>query len=148
MLLVMHSSPTIIEGGCHVDARGRISFVNGFTFEGVERFYWVQSAELGMQRGWVGHQREHKWFTAIVGEVQIAVVKPDHWATPSTDLPVSHFLLSASQPQVLYVPPGHATGSTNLCPDAILMVFSSGKIADAPTDDFRFPVSYWPLEKE
>ena len=29
--------------------------------------------------------------------------------------------------------------------DAILMVFSSGKIAEASSDDFRFPVSHWPL---
>ena len=57
--------PVLIEGACHVDARGSISFVNGFTFEGVQRFYWVQSAQVGMRRGWVGHQREHKSFTVV-----------------------------------------------------------------------------------
>ena len=119
--------------------------MNGFTFDGVDRFYWVQSAQVGMQRGWVGHQREHKWFTVVAGEVQVAVVKPDDWQSPSTDLPVARYVLSASRPQVLHVPAGHATGSISLTADAILMVFSSGTIADAPSDDFRFPVSQWPL---
>ena len=93
--------PVLLQGGCHVDARGSISFVNGFTFDGVERYYWLQSAEVGMQRGWVGHQREHKWFTVVAGEVQVAVVKPDDWQSPSTDLPVARYVLSASRPQVL-----------------------------------------------
>ena len=127
------------------EAEETVSFVNGFNFHGVERFYWVQSAEVGMQRGWVGHQREHKWFTVVAGEVQVAVVQPDDWQSPSTDLPVARYVLSAASPQVLHVPAGHATGIINLTADAILMVFSSGTIADAPSDDFRFPVSHWPL---
>ena len=120
--------------------------MNGFTFDGVERFYWVQSAQVGMQRGWVGHQREHKWFTVVTGEVQVAVVKPDDWQSPRSDLPVARYVLSAIRPQVLHVPAGHATGSINLSPNAIQMVFSSGTIVDARSDDFRFPVSQWPLE--
>ena len=31
-------------------------------------------------------------------------------------------------------------------PSSILMVFSSGTIADAPNDDFRFPVSWEPFD--
>ena len=98
-----------------------------------------------MQRGWVGHLREHKWFTVVAGEVQMAVVKPDDWQSPRSGLPVARYVLSASRPQVLHVPAGHATGSISLTADAILMVFSSGTIANAPDDDFRFPVSQWPL---
>ena len=92
------------------------------------------------------HQREHKWFTVVAGEVQVAVVQPDDWQSPRSDLPVARYVLSASRPQVLHVPAGFATDSINLTADAILMVFSSGMIADAPSDDFRFPVSQWPLE--
>ena len=93
--------PVLLQGGCHVDARGSISFVNGFTFAGVERFYWIQSNHVGMQRGWVGHQREHKWFTVVAGEVQMAVVRPDDWPSPSSDLPVARYVLYAARPQVL-----------------------------------------------
>ena len=91
----MLTHPVLLEGGCHVDARGSISFVNGFTFDGVERFYRIQSPQVGMQRGWVGHLREHKWFTVVAGEVQVAVVKPDDWHSPSVALPVVRYLLSA-----------------------------------------------------
>ena len=158
--------PVLLQGGCHVDARGSISFVNGFTFAGVERFYWIQSNHVGMQRGWVGHQREHKWFTVVAGEVQVAVVKPDDWHSPRSDLPVARYVLSAVRPQVLHVPcwSRHHHLSAPRLPRtqeqgtknkelrtknphalAILMVFSSGTIVDAPNDDFRFPVSQWPL---
>ena len=56
---------------------------------------------VGMQGGWVGHQREHKWFTVVAGEVQVAVVKPDDWQSPRSDLPVARYVLSAASPQVL-----------------------------------------------
>jgi hypothetical protein len=38
-----------------------------------------------------------------------------------------------------------ATGSVNLNPEAILMIFSSGRIEDAQSDDYRFPVDHWPI---
>jgi dTDP-4-dehydrorhamnose 3,5-epimerase len=138
-------NPYLINGDRHVDARGSVSFVNGFDFQGVDRFYWVQAGQAHVPRGWVGHRREHKWFSVIRGEILLAVVRPDQWPCPSRDLDVARHALSAENPHVLHVPPGHATGSVALHADAILMIFSSGKIADAPSDDFRFPVDYWPI---
>jgi dTDP-4-dehydrorhamnose 3,5-epimerase len=137
--------PVLLEGGCHVDARGSLSFVNGFDFHGVDRFYWVQPAQAGVLRGWVGHRREHKWFTVVSGEVLVAVVQPDDWQSPRRDLAVSRYVLSGARPQVLHVPPGHATGSVNLAAGAILMIFSSGRIEDAKSDDYRFPVDHWSI---
>jgi dTDP-4-dehydrorhamnose 3,5-epimerase len=128
-----------------VDERGSISFVNGFDFKGVERFYWVQAGQANVLRGWVGHQREHKWFVVVQGEGLVAVVRPDDWQHPSKDLLVTRYALSAGSPQVLHVPPGYFTGSINLTPDTILMIFSSGKIEAAKTDEFRFPVEQWPI---
>jgi dTDP-4-dehydrorhamnose 3,5-epimerase len=81
--------PYLIQGGQHVDARGCVSFVNDFDFKGVDRFYWVQVGPTNVQRGWVGHQREYKWFTVISGQVLVAVVRPDQWQCPSRDLPVA-----------------------------------------------------------
>jgi hypothetical protein len=46
---------------------------------------------------------------------------------------------------VLHVPPGYATGSVNLSKETILMIFSSGRIEDAKSDDFRFPVEQWAI---
>src|ERR1035437_461447 len=138
--------PYLIPGGRRVDNRGSVSFVNGFDFKGVDRFYWIHSSQPNVPRGWVGHQREHKWFSVIRGEVLVAVVRLDDWASPSRDLAVARFTLSAASPQVLHVPPGHATGSVHLTSEAILMIFSSGRIEDASSDDFRFPIEHWPIQ--
>ena len=140
-----NAGPDLIPGGQHADARGTVSFVNGFDFKGVDRFYWIQADEANVLRGWVGHRREQKWFTVVQGEVLIAVVRPDDWERPSPDLSVARYLLSAAHPQVLHVPPGHATGSVNLNRKAVLMIFSSGKIENVGTDDFRFSVDQWPI---
>ena len=137
--------PRVLEGGLLVDARGTVSFVNDFDFKGVDRFYTIRAHRLQEPRGWVGHQRDQKWFFAIQGTTLIAVVKPNRWDFPVRDLPVERFVLSAARPQVLHVPPGYATGSVNLSTDAILMVFSTGKIEDAATDDHRFAIDTWPI---
>ena len=135
----------LIQGGRQVDGRGSVSFINGFDFKGVDRFYWIEASQPDVLRGWVGHQREHKWLTVIRGEVLVAVVRPDEWHSPQRDLPVSRFTLSAVNPQVLHVPPGHATGSVQLTSGAILMIFSSGRMEDVESDDFRFPVDCWSI---
>jgi hypothetical protein len=41
----------LIQGGRHVDARGSVSFVNGFDFKGVDRFYWIQAGQPKVPRG-------------------------------------------------------------------------------------------------
>lgn len=137
--------PRLIVGGLHVDARGTLSFVNDFDFRGVSRFYTIRAHEAGRPRGWIGHQREKRWFTAVAGTVLIAVVRPDRWDQPSRDLPVQRFVLSAQKPTVLEVPPGHATGMMSLTADAICTVFSSGEIEDAAKDDWRFPAQTWSI---
>jgi dTDP-4-dehydrorhamnose 3,5-epimerase len=106
----------------------------------------VKPGQASVRRGWVGHRREHKWFTVVQGDVLLAVVQPDDWEQPSSDLPVARYRLSGDQPQVLHVPPGYATGWTHLEQNTVLMIFSSGKIEDAKSDDFRFPVDHWPVQ--
>jgi dTDP-4-dehydrorhamnose 3,5-epimerase-like enzyme len=135
--------PRIINGGLHVDARGVVTHVNDFDFKGVDRFYTIRSHRPFEPRGWVGHRRDQKWFSVVQGTALIAVVEPDRWDAPSRDLSVQRFVLSAAKPQVLHVPAGYATGSVALSEDAILMIFSSGRIEDAKTDDYRFPVDTW-----
>ena len=139
------NGPRIIKGGLHTDERGTVSFVNDFNFRGVDRFYTIRFARPGEPRGWVGHRRERKWFFIVQGHVSIAVVRPDNWREPSAGLPVQRFCLSASEPGVLHVPAGYATGSAALSADAILTVFSSGTIHDAGQDDYRFPTDRWPI---
>ena len=77
------------------------------------------------------------------GIVRVAVVAPDDWESPSEGLDVSRFMLSDAKPQVLCVPPGFATGCAAISDGAVLLVFSSGKIDEAGSDDYRFPVDQW-----
>ena len=139
------SNLRLIKGDLHVDTRGIVAFVKDFNFEGVDRSYVIRSHRSHERRGWVGHQREQKWFWAIQGTVLIAVVEPDNWERPTSSLPVKRFVLSSAKPKVLHVPAGYATGSMSLCANSILMIFSSGKIEDAKIDDYRFPVDTWPM---
>lgn len=133
----------IIEGGLHVDIRGTVTFVNDFDFKGVDRFYTIRAHRPYEPRGWRGHRIEKKWFTVLKGTVLVAVVKPDDWTLPSSNLPVERFVLSESKPRVLHVPINHATGSMALSEDAILVIFSSGHIENTMNDEYVFPVDTW-----
>jgi dTDP-4-dehydrorhamnose 3,5-epimerase-like enzyme len=136
----------LIHGGLHVDQRGIVSFVNDFDFKGVQRFYTIRAHKPGEVRGWIGHKREHKWFTALAGTILIGVVEPDDWVNPSKDLPIERFTLSALKPAVLHVPPGHATASVALSADALLCVFSSEGMQPSSQDDYRFDLTTWILK--
>jgi hypothetical protein len=135
----------LIEGGSHTDARGIVTFFNDFNVSEADRFYTVRSHRIHQIRGWIGHRREHKWFTALAGSLIVAVVTPDNWDAPSRNLEVKEFTLSSIEPAMLHVPPGHATASIMLTPDAHLGVFSSGKIEDAGSDDYRFDAGMWKI---
>ena len=117
----------LIEGGLHVDQRGVVSFVNDFDFQGVDRFYTIRAHNVGEPWGWVGHRIKHKWFTALSGTALVAVVVPDHWEFPSSNLSVQRFVLSSLKPAVLQVPAGNATASVMLSEDALLGVAVFGK---------------------
>ena len=133
----------LIKGGLHTDSRGTVAFINNFDFKRVDRFYTIRSHHPGEPRGWIGHQIEHKWFAALSGSVLVAVVRLDNWENPSPSLPVQRFVLSASKPAALHVPPGHACAMILQTEDALLGVFSSGKYEDAAKDDWRFDVGMW-----
>lgn len=138
-------SPTLIPGGLHADARGSVAFVNDFHFAGVDRFYILRCSKVREPRGWVGHQRDRKWFIPVHGSFFVAVVRPDHWTNPQRTLHVAQYVLRSDAPAVLEVPPGHATTQVALEEGAALFVLSSGRIEDARSDDFRFPIDQWPI---
>lgn len=141
----MSAKPSLISGGLHTDARGSVSFVNDFDFKGVDRFYSIRCKNPHEPRGWVGHQRDTKWFTVLQGSFLIAVVAPGNWISPTGKEAVDRFIITDDKPSVLCVPGGYATAQMALSADAILTVFSSGTIQRAKEDDFRFPLAQWPV---
>jgi dTDP-4-dehydrorhamnose 3,5-epimerase-like enzyme len=133
----------LIQGGMHIDERGTVTFINDFDFKGVSRFYTIRAHRTGELRGWVGHQVEQKWFTALCGSILVAVVEIDDWHAPSAHPQVRRFTLTAERPAVLRVSPGHACAAMMLTDDALLGIFSSGRIETASKDDWRFDVGMW-----
>ena len=138
----MTESSRLIQGGIAIDSRGVVQHANLFDFANVDRFYTISPANNDV-RGWVGHRREWKWFFAVAGAFEIGVVQPREWDRPASDESVQRFLLSAEMPVVLEVPPGSYSALQRLCHGAVLLVFSSGRIEEAQSDDFRLPADFW-----
>lgn len=134
---------TLIEGGSAVDDRGIVSFVNAFDFKGVKRFYTVANHRVGFVRAWHAHRNEAKYVYLARGSALVAAVKIDNWESPSRDLPVERFVLSADKPSILYVPKGYGNGFMSLTPDALLFFFSTSSLKESREDDIRFDARYW-----
>lgn len=138
-----HIEPYLIEGGLSVDDRGSVSFVNGFGFEGVKRFYVVANHQQGFIRAWHGHKHEAKFVYVSQGSALVCAVKLDDWQNPSRDLPIERFVLSATKPSILYIPSGFANGFMSLTPDAQLMFFSTSTVEESRGDDIRLDARFW-----
>ena len=137
------NSPVLLEGSCRVDDRGEVRFVNDFHFEGVKRFYVVSNHRADFTRAWHAHRREAKYVTAVQGAAIVAAVAVDNWDLPSRGAMVHRYVLSANQPAVLYIPPGHANGFSSLTPDVRLMFFSTATVEESRDDDVRYDAHYW-----
>ena len=133
----------LIEGGLAVDDRGAVSFVNGFDFAGVKRFYVVRNHVTGFVRAWHAHRREAKYVFLARGSALVCAVRIDDWEKPSKDLPIKRFVLSAEKPSVLYIPEGHANGFMSLTGDAALVFFSTSTVEESRNDDIRYDARHW-----
>jgi dTDP-4-dehydrorhamnose 3,5-epimerase-like enzyme len=135
--------PVILSGGVAIDDRGEVGFVNDFGFKDVKRFYTVSNHRAGFIRAWHGHRKEAKYVTAVTGSAVVAAVKVDNWETPSRELPIERFVLSARKPAVLYIPSGYANGFMSLTDDLKLMFFSTSTLEESMGDDVRFDSRWW-----
>jgi dTDP-4-dehydrorhamnose 3,5-epimerase-like enzyme len=135
--------PVMMSGGLAVDDRGEVGFVNDFNFQGVKRFYTVTNHRPGFIRAWHGHRKEGKYVTAVVGSAVVGAVRIDDWEKPSRELSVHRFVLCASKPSVLFIPPGYANGFMSLTDDLKLMFFSTSTLEESASDDIRFDSRLW-----
>ena len=135
--------PTLFLGALAIDDRGVLAFVNGFdpAGVGVRRIYLTSNHRAGMVRAWHGHQRERKWVMAVGGSALVCTVPIS--PVPGLAEEVDRFVLSASQPTVLAIPPGYANGWMSLTHDARLLWFSSATVEESREDDVRWPARYW-----
>ena len=113
----------MIKGGSSTDHRGTISFVNDFTFQGVNRFYNIHHPNTEIIRAWQGHTQEAKYYYPVKGTWLIAWVKMD-FSIPEVQWQARHIILKATDNKLLYLPPGYANGFKALQPDSIITGFS------------------------
>lgn len=139
------SGPRLIRGGLAVDDRGEVRFVNDFDFEGVKRFYLVSNHEASFIRAWHAHRREAKYVLVVQGAAIVGAVRIDDWDKPSKEAHVDRFVLSASQPSVLYIPGGFANGFKTLVPGTKVLFLSTSTLEESRGDDVRFDPRYWDI---
>ena len=139
------AGPYLIDGALAVDDRGSVSFVNGFDFAGVKRFYLVTNHRAGFVRAWHAHRREAKYVTVTRGAALIGAVKIDDWESPARTTKVDRFVLSAQKPSVLFIPAGYANGFMSLTEDATLMFFSPSTLEESHGDDIRYDSRHWDI---
>lgn len=135
--------PRLIEGGIGVDDRGAVGFVNAFDFAGVKRFYTVRNHRAGFVRAWHAHRGEAKYVTAVAGVLMVGAVEIDDWEAPAPDRHVWRYVLAASRPAVLFIPPGYANGFMSLTADAVALFFSTATLEESRGDDVRYPARHW-----
>lgn len=124
----------IIKGGSSIDDRGSVSFVNGFFFENVKRFYAVKNFSPNTVRAFHGHMKEEKYVYVASGTALIAVadIVEGQLRNPSK------FVLTEYHPQILYVPAMHANGFKTLAPRTRILFFSTATLEESMHDDIRF----------
>jgi len=135
--------PTLIAGGFAVDDRGQVSFVNGFAFDSIRRFYLVENFSTEVVRAFHGHLKEEKFVLVVSGSAVVAAVRFDDPLNPNRDAKPQRFVLSDRQPKILFIPAGYANGFRTLEPRTRIMFFSTATLEESAKDDYRFPYDHW-----
>lgn len=142
----MQAEPKIINGNLRADERGVVKFVNDFNFETVKRFYQVENADLKIIRAFHGHMKESKYVYVVSGSILLCAVYLDNAKNPSKGNKVERFVLKASNPQIIHIPPSYANGFKALESSAKVIFFSTSTLEESMKDDYRFPPDYWGKE--
>ncbi|HXW16662.1 MAG TPA: dTDP-4-dehydrorhamnose 3,5-epimerase family protein [Candidatus Acidoferrales bacterium] len=138
-----HSVPCLLPGGLSVDDRGQLTFVQGFNFANVRRFYVVENFSTSVVRAFHGHRREEKYVFALTGSAIVAAVELADVSHPDPNSKPFRFVLSARSPGILHIPAGFANGFRALEPKTRLLFFSSATLEDSVKDDYRFKYDQW-----
>ncbi len=142
----MYRKPQLMEGGVALDERGRTSFVNGFRFENIRRFYIVQNHRVDTVRAWHGHLREEKYVYVAAGRAIVAAAGLAEDGRLDSNAEIFRYVMSSQEPQVLYLPAGMANGWRALEDGTRLIFFSTLSLEETKMDDFRFPHDFLGME--
>jgi len=133
----------LVDGEIFEDERGKINSLNDFTFDEVQRIYFIHHPDKSIIRGWHGHKHEKKWFYCVKGEFVLGLVKPDNWENPSPVLQPEIFNLSETHSKIICVPEGYANCIKAKSDNSILLVLSGKKVPEAYNDSWRYNKNLW-----
>lgn len=135
--------PKLITGGNYVDERGQLDFINDFDMSLIKRVYFTTHFDTDTIRAWQGHKIESRWFICVKGSFIVKLVGIDDWNTPSENLKVSQYTLSANESAVLFIPYGYANGFKALEENSKLMIMSDYGLNEIENDQVRFDQNKW-----
>ena len=133
----------VVEGEIFTDHRGRISSLNDFRFDGVQRCYTIYHPDTSVIRGWHGHKYEKKWFYCLKGSFTLALVRIDNWEHPDQNLQPAIYHLSDKKSEIICVPEGYANCLKAREPDSLLLVYSGKILSEALLDSWRYDTGLW-----
>lgn len=134
--------PMLIQGKSFADDRGSLFFNNDFNASQIKRIYFIENKDTRFIRGWTGHQREQRWFSAAQGSFTINLIKIDNWEKPSENLQVLKFELNSENLDILHVPSGYASAIQSHHENSRLLVMADYALGEI-IDDYRFPINYF-----
>lgn len=134
--------PKIIKGSFSTDIRGTINFNNAFDLSLIKRMYIIKNTSVDILRGWQGHQKEQRWFSAMDGGFCIKLIKIDDWELPSKDLESIELSISNKTLDVLHVPKGYVSCIKAIVQHSKLLVMSDYKFGEI-IDEYRFELDYF-----
>jgi len=135
------ASPRIFDGGCTIDDRGSLSFLNIIPFEKVKRSYIIENFSTDTVRAFHGHKIEEKFIIVISGSALVIIAKMTADTKELED--PQRYTLSARKLQLLHIPCWYVNGFRSLELNTKLQFFSTTAIEQAKEDDFRFPYDYF-----
>lgn len=134
--------PKIINGGCHSDQRGTLSYNNDFDASIIKRIYVIENRNTDFIRGWQGHKVEQRWFSAITGSFKIQIIEIDNWEKPSKNLKTFTFVINVEKLNVLHIPQGYVCSIQSLEDRSRLLVMADYLLGEIQ-DEYRFDVDYF-----
>lgn len=135
--------PILINGGCAVDERGQLTFVNDLALDTVKRFYMVENFSTDCIRAFHGHLKEEKYFFVIQGSILVLTAPLPENNKPDKDCVLSRFVLTSRKPAVLQIPSGFTHGFRALEDKTKIIIFSTLTLKESESDDYRLPYDYW-----
>ncbi len=137
------SQPYSITGKLFTDNRGSVRFINDFSFLGVKRFYQVTQNISQPIRAFHAHLYEAKYVYVTQGAIHLILAEVDKLPYPSKKLKLHTFLLSASAPSIVFIPPKFANGFKVLEAETQVLFFSDKTVSESEGDDYRLDFDYW-----